>query len=98
MSDQRSVMKEYRYLEEKRRARGLTPAEEARFAKLKAEVGPGAGGGQLKGFDVQAAAAALRESLLPAGLRNRPPPTPVAPPPPATRDPRPDASATDALA
>jgi hypothetical protein len=80
MPDQRSVMKEYRFLDAKRLSQGLSPEEQARFAKLKDLVGPETGAGGLKpGFDVNAAAAQLRESLLPAGLRSRPPP----PPPPA---------------
>jgi hypothetical protein len=77
MADQRSVLKEYRLLEQKRQAAGLTPQEEARFVQLRdlvgTEAGPAAG---RTGFDVNAAAARLRESLLPAGLRNRPPPIP----------------------
>ncbi|HEY6002895.1 MAG TPA: hypothetical protein VIV57_08465, partial [Anaeromyxobacter sp.] len=81
MPDPRSVMKEYRSLEQKRATGGLTPAEEARFARLRDLVAPdtGTGTGSAPGFDVDAAAASLRESLLPAGLRNRPPPTPPAP-------------------
>ena len=43
MSDQRSVMKEYRYLDGKRLAEGLTPEEEARFARLRDLVGPETG-------------------------------------------------------
>jgi len=83
MPDQRSVMKEYRFLDAKRIAQGLTPEEEARFVRLKDLVGPETGAGGLKpGFDINAAAAQLRESLLPAGLRNRPPPTPAPEPSP----------------
>jgi len=84
MPDQRSVLKEYRALEQKRLAQGLTPAEDRRHAELKALVGPETSGAR-GGFDVNAAAAKLRESLLPAGLRNRPPPTPevLEPEPPA---------------
>src|SRR6266568_924506 len=90
MPDQRSVMKEYRYLDEKRVAQGLTPEEQARFHRLKDLVGPEVGAGGLKpGFDVHAAAAQLRESLLPAGLRNRPPPTPVPAPEPELEEPEP---------
>jgi hypothetical protein len=84
MSDHRSVMKEFRTLDEKRSAGGLTPSEEQRYAELRDLVAPELGaGGAPRGFDVDAAAARLRESLLPAGLRNRPPPTPVAAPEPA---------------
>ena len=100
MPDQPSAMNEYRYLDEKRVVEGLTPEEQARHAQLRGLVGldarsPAAGGG----FDVNAAAARLRESLLPAGLRNRPPPTPDATPAPAV-DPQPwnELSAADALA
>src|SRR6266568_9285229 len=90
MPDQRSVMKEYRYLDEKRVAQGLTPEEQARFHRLKDLVGPEVGAGGLKpGFDVHAAAAQLRESLLPAGLRYRPPPTPVPAPEPELEEPEP---------
>jgi Family of unknown function (DUF6982) len=90
MPDQRSVMKEYRYLDAKRTAEGLTPDEEVRYARLRDLVGPEVGAGGLgdaapgaplkRGFDVGAAAAQLRESLLPAGLRHRPPPVPEEPP------------------
>ena len=103
MSDQRSVMKEYRSLDEKRLAEGLTPDEEARFARLHDLVGPEMGAGRIRaGFDVNAAAAQLRDSLVPAGLRNRPPPAP-APAPAAEPEPEPepdaaDLSAADALA
>jgi hypothetical protein len=88
MPDQRSVMKEFRFLDEKRVAKGLTPAEEARYAHLRDLIGPELGAGGLRpGFDVDAAAARLRDSLLPAGLRNRPPPTPAAAEPPAPEEP-----------
>jgi len=100
MPDQHSAMNEYRYLDEKRVVEGLTAEEKARHAQLRGLVGldarsPAAGGG----FDVNAAAAHLRESLLPAGLRNRPPPTPDATPAPAV-DPQPgnELSAAEALA
>ena len=81
MADPRSIMQEFRFLEQKRQAGSLTPAEAARHAALRELVGfeqplPARGG-----FDVTAAAAQLRESLLPAGLRSRPldaPPTPPA--------------------
>ncbi|HSN13154.1 MAG TPA: hypothetical protein VLT61_00880, partial [Anaeromyxobacteraceae bacterium] len=82
MADQRSVMKEYRLLEQKRQSGPLTPQEEARLAQLHDLVGSETGSGASKpGFDVNAAAARLRESLLPAGLRNRPSPAAEAAPP-----------------
>jgi hypothetical protein len=83
MPDQRSVMKEYRSLDAKRVAQGLSPEEEARFARLRDLVGPEMGAGGLGGgFDVNAAAERLRASLLPAGLRGGAPPAsrPVGPP------------------
>src|SRR5512146_519145 len=95
MPDQRSVMKEFRSLEQKRATEGLSPAEEARLAELRELVGPEAGAGGLRGgFDVSAAAARLRESLVPAGTRNRAPP----PEPEAPIAPEPQLSAADALA
>jgi hypothetical protein len=80
MADPRSIMQEFRFLEQKRQAGSLTPAEAARHAALRDLVGfeqprPARGG-----FDVNAAAAQLRESLLPAGLRSRPLDAPPAPP------------------
>lgn len=75
MADQRSVMKEYRALEEKRLSQGLLPEEARRHADLADLLGTEVAKPR-SGFDVNAAAAKLRESLLPAGLRNRPPPTP----------------------
>ncbi len=80
MADPRSVMQEFRFLEQKRQAGSLTPAETARHAALRDLVGfeqplPARGG-----FDVTAAAAQLRESLLPAGLRSRPLDAPPSPP------------------
>src|SRR6266508_3626688 len=99
MSDQRSVMKEYRHLDEKRLAEGLTPDEEARFARLRDLMAPELGAGRVRaGFDVNAAAAQLRDSLLPAGLRNRPPPTPEPSPEPEPEPAAPELSAADALA
>ena len=96
MADQRSVMKEYRLLEQKRQAGGLSHQEEARLAQLRNLVGPETGAGLAKpGFDVNAAAAKLRESLLPAGLRNRPPQMPeAAPEPPPETAPEPQPAAT----
>jgi len=83
MADPRSVMQEFRFLEQKRQAGSLTSAEAARHAELRDLVGfeqplPSRGG-----FDVTAAAAQLRESLLPAGLRSRPLDSPRPPPPAA---------------
>ena len=95
MADQRSVMKEFRSLDKKRSAGRLTPAEETRYALLRDLVGPEASAAPPQpGFDVDAAAAQLRDSLLPAGLRNRPPPAPVPPEPEAEAA---EPSATDAL-
>ncbi len=86
MSNQRSVMTEFRFLDQKRRAEGLTSEEASRYAQLREQVGPETSGPPRSGFDVNAAAARLRESLLPAGLRSRPPeldaPPPAAPPEP----------------
>jgi hypothetical protein len=94
MADQRSVMKEYRLLEQKRQAGGLSPQEEARFAQLRDLVGPDTGvAASRPGFDVNAAAARLRESLLPAGLRNRPAPPPEAAPEPPAPEPFPETPA-----
>ncbi|HET6413940.1 MAG TPA: chemotaxis protein CheA, partial [Anaeromyxobacter sp.] len=82
MSDARSVMKEFRQLERKRLAEGLSVDEEARYGELRDLIGAETGPASVRpGFDVNAAAARLRESLLPAGLRNRPPPE-AAPAPP----------------
>jgi hypothetical protein len=84
MPDPRSVMKEFRFLDQKRQAEGLTADEEVRLAELRDLVGVETTGvAQARpGFDVSAAAARLRESLLPAGLRNRPPPAPEPSPEP----------------
>jgi hypothetical protein len=76
MADQRSVLKEFRFLDEKRRTQGLSREEQARLDGLRELVGETAPAGARAGFDVNAAAARLRDSLLPAGLRNRPPPPP----------------------
>ena len=83
MSDARSVMKEFRFLDQKRRTEGLTADEEVRFGELRDLIGTDSSGSSPRpGFDVNAAAARLRESLLPAGLRNRPPPEPEPSPEP----------------
>ncbi len=86
MADQQSAMKEFRSLDKKRTREGLTAEEETRYARLRDLVGPEGGAATPRtGFDINAAAARLRDSLVPAGLRNRPPPVPapapVAPPP-----------------
>jgi hypothetical protein len=82
MPDQRSVMKEFRLLDQKRVSEGLAPAEEARYAQLRDLVGPEGAMGARGGFDVDAAAARLRESLVPAGARSRraPEAPPIDPP------------------
>lgn len=83
MADSRSVMQEFRFLDQKRQAGSLTPAEQSRHAELRDLVGFEQPAPARGGFDVTAAAAQLRESLLPAGLRSRPieslPPSPPAP-------------------
>jgi hypothetical protein len=93
MADQRSVLKEFRFLDEKRRTQGLSREEQARLDGLRELVGETPPAGARTGFDVNAAAARLRESLLPAGLRNRPPPPPpeeLQPEPLAFEEPAPD--------
>lgn len=85
MSNQRSVMTEFRSLEQKRLTVGLTGEEELRLEELRELVGPEVAPPPRAGFDVGAAASRLRESLLPAGLRSRPlemGPPPAAPPGP----------------
>jgi hypothetical protein len=72
MADSRSVMQEFRFLDQKRQSGTLTPAEQARHAELRDLVGFEQPAPARGGFDVTAAAAQLRESLLPAGLRSRP--------------------------
>ncbi|HYG66701.1 MAG TPA: hypothetical protein VD838_03545, partial [Anaeromyxobacteraceae bacterium] len=89
MADQRSVLKEYRFLDEKRRTQGLSREEQERLEALRDVVGDAAPAQSRSGFDVNAAAARLRESLLPAGLR-RPPPTP------AVLEPEPEPLVTEA--
>lgn len=93
MSNPRSVMTEFRFLDQKRQAEGLTAQESARYAQLRELVGPEAAGPARSGFDVNAAAARLRESLLPAGLRNRPPEP--APAPAAEPEPTPEMAAAE---
>lgn len=68
MPDPRSALKEFRYLEQKRAALGLTLDEEYRLAELRDLVGPELerASRPTAGFDVNAAAARLREALSPA--------------------------------
>ena len=73
MSDQRSVMKEFRFLDQKRQTTGLSAEEATRYAQLRDLVGPDTAAAPRAGFDVNAAAARLRESLLPGGLRGQVP-------------------------
>ncbi len=94
MSDQRSVMKEFRFLDQKRQASGLTAEEQARYAQLRDLVGAETAAAPRAGFDVNAAAARLRESLLPGGLRSA---APAPPPEPEPLPPEPEA-APEALA
>ncbi len=76
MADQRSPLKEFRHLDEKLRTVGLSAQERARWEQLRDLVSAAA---PLRpGFDVKAAAAELKASLEPAGLRR-----PAAPPAPA---------------
>jgi hypothetical protein len=72
MAEPRSPLKEFRHLDEKLQTVGLSAAEHARWESLRALVSPGAGARDAHrpaagGFDVEAAAAALRASLVPAG-------------------------------
>ncbi len=68
MAEPRSPLKEFRHLDEKLRTVGLAPAERVRWESLRALVSP-APSASAGGFDVSAAAEALRASLVPAGLR-----------------------------
>ena len=78
MAEPRSPLKEFRHLDEKLHAVGLSAVERARWESLKALVAPEAPAPAGGGFDVDAAARALRASLLPAGLRTAaPPPEPA---------------------
>ncbi|HTP50615.1 MAG TPA: hypothetical protein VMK42_07955 [Anaeromyxobacteraceae bacterium] len=75
MAEPRSPLKEFRRLEEKLHSVGLSPAEQVRWESLRALVAPGgaplpAPSRTAAGFDVDAAASALRASLVPAGLRS----------------------------
>ena len=70
-------MKEFRFLDQKRLVEGLSAEEAARYEALRDLVGPEAAPADARpGFDVGLAAARLRESLMPAGLRSRLPPEP----------------------
>ncbi len=75
MAQPQSLLAELRALESKRAQGGLSPPEELRLAELRAVAGhaptPAAGP---SGFDVNAAAAALREPLPPVALPPPPPP------------------------
>jgi len=96
MPESPSPSTELRTLEEKRTAGGLTPAEERRLGELRARSAPAAP----RGFDIGAAAAAVREA---AGLASAPaavvldtgalgpstPPLPVAPRAPESLPPLP---------
>ena len=98
MSDQRSVMKEFRFLDQKRQTTGLSAEESTRYAQLRDLVGPDTAAPPRAGFDVNAAAARLRESLLPGGLRGQvpaPPLEPELPPEPEVEGP-PEAPALEA--
>ena len=90
MAEPRSPLREFRHLDEKLHAVGLSAGERARWESLRALVAPEASGPAPAfggGFDVEAAAQALRASLLPAGLRTAPPPEPPSAPR-ARREPR----------
>ncbi len=93
MPEQRSPLKEFRHLEEKLATVGLSPAEQARYRQLKEIVSPEAT--PRPGFDVNAAAEALKASLEPAGLR-RPRPAPPEPTLAPAAAPEPAAPAFDA--
>lgn len=66
MPEQRSPLREFRHLEEKLTTVGLSPAEQARYRQLKEIVAPEPSAPR-PGFDVNAAAEALKASLEPAG-------------------------------
>ena len=91
MAQPQSLLAELRALESKRAQEGLSPPEELRLAELRAVAGhaptPAAGP---RGFDVNAAAAALREELPPVAL---PPPAP----PPEDAAPARDEAGSSAL-
>jgi len=89
MAEPRSPLKEFRHLDEKLKAVGLSPTERGRWESLKTLVGPSsapasAPGKVVGGFDVEAASEALRASLVPAGLRTASPP--AEPPPGPAQD------------
>jgi hypothetical protein len=80
MTDPRSVLREYRSLELKRRTQGLSGEEEARFMQLRDIVEPAPAPAPKPGFNVGAAAAELRASLAPAGVRRAASSAPMDPP------------------
>ena len=86
MTDPRSVLREYRSLELKRRTQGLSGEEEARFMQLRDIVEPGPAPAPKPGFNVGAAAAELRASLQPAGVRRAASSAPIDLPSPPTSD------------
>jgi len=70
MPHPQSLLAELRALEARRAQGGLSPAEEARLSELQAVSGAAP---VPHGFDVNAAAAAIRDSLQPAGAARQPP-------------------------
>lgn len=72
MAEPRSPLREFRHLDEKLHTVGLSPPERARWESLRALVAPEPAS-PVAGFDVEAAARALRDSLAPAGLGTVPP-------------------------
>jgi len=83
MSEQRSAIAEFRELEQRRLAGGLTGAELSRYDWLRRVLGNQAAPAPGAGFDMRAAATDLHDSLLPAGLRDQataPAPPPLAAP------------------
>ena len=96
MAQPQSLLAELRALESKRAQGGLSPPEELRLAELRAVAGqapaPAAGP---RGFDVNAAAALLREELPPVAL---PPPAPASLPEELAPAPAPIAAGAEAVA
>lgn len=94
MAQPQSLLAELRALESKRAQEGLSPPEELRLGELRAVAGqaptPAAGP---RGFDVNAAAAALREELPPVALPPPAPPPPAPPPGPPPAPPPEEAAA-----
>jgi len=81
MAEPRSPLREFRHLDEKLHTVGLSPPEQARWASLRELVAPEPSAVAPGGFDVDAAARALRASLVPAGLGAAAPPAADAPAP-----------------